>query len=123
MPLEQVAVDGPDATDHAVSRSSFDQFADGASATLRGDDHRPVLDERAFVDQVGDVLAGGAPANRPPLRNRLRPGRVEPDGMAFVHLGQIRSNGRRLRSRILHGRGSDGHTGCDGGHDVAGHHR
>ncbi len=44
--------------------------------TLCGDGEPAVLDERAGVDQVGDVLARGAPATGVPLLHRVGTRRV-----------------------------------------------
>ena len=48
-----------------------------AAAALRGDRERAVLDERARVAEVVDVLARGALARRAPARDRVGPRRVE----------------------------------------------
>ena len=48
-----------------------DQVLDLAPAALGGDREAAVLDEGAGVDQVLDVLAGGAPAGRVAAGDRL----------------------------------------------------
>ena len=61
-PSNSVAVDRADAADQAVGGRVGDQVVEVAAAALGGDDERAVLDERAVVDEVGDVLARRAPA-------------------------------------------------------------
>ena len=95
-PREQLAVDGPDATDQPVGRGVGDQVVELAPAALGGDDERPVLDERPVVDEVGDVLAGGAPATGATPGDGLRSCRVQADAVALLGLGEVGT---------LHGRG------------------
>ena len=57
---EQVAVDAADAGDQAVGGRALDQILERAPAALGGDRQRAVLDERARVAEVVDVLARGA---------------------------------------------------------------
>ena len=58
----RLAVDLADAADEAVGGRARDQLLARAPALLRGEQQRPVLDEAALVDEVGEVLARGAPA-------------------------------------------------------------
>ncbi len=66
------APDGGQAGDQAVGRGVGDQVLFGAPAALGGDRQRAVLHEAAGVDQVGDVLPGGAATPRVPLGHRRR---------------------------------------------------
>jgi hypothetical protein len=45
-----MAVDGADAGDQPVGGRAFDQVLELASASLRGDDDRPVLNEAPGVE-------------------------------------------------------------------------
>jgi hypothetical protein len=74
---EEQAVDAADAGDHAVGRGVGDQVLQAAAARLRGNRERAVFDEAAFVAQVGDVLARGAPALGVALGHGVRAGGVE----------------------------------------------
>ena len=60
-----------------------------------------VLDERARVAQVLDVLARRALTRLAPARDRLGPRRVESDHVAFVHFGQVRSHMIQIDDRTL----------------------
>ena len=71
---EQLGVDGADAADQAVGRGVGDEVVEAAPAALGGDHDRAVLDERAVVDEVGDVLPGRAPAAGPGAGRRRRGG-------------------------------------------------
>ena len=70
-----------------------DQLLDRAAAALRGDDERAVLDERARVAEVVDVLARGALAGLAAARDGVGPRGVEPDGVALAHLREIGADG------------------------------
>ena len=76
---EQLAVDGADAADQAVGRACGDEVLELATAALGGDDERAVLDERALVDEVGDVLPRRAPCPAPATRHGVGAGFVEAD--------------------------------------------
>ena len=122
--LEQVSVDGADSADHAVGRRAFDELGDGAATTLGSDHDRAVLDERSFVDEIGDVLAGGAPTHRASLGDRVGPCRVEPDGVAGLHLGEVGANVGRDRTGGYVDRRPLAHdAGLDRGDGGARHHR
>ncbi len=84
-----VAVDGPGAADHPVGGGAGDELVELATPPLGGDHRGPVLDEAALVEEVGDVLAGGALAAAPPSLDGLGPGRVEPDLVPCPHLRQV----------------------------------
>ncbi len=77
-----VAVDVADAGDEAVRRRALDELLLGAPAFLGREDQRPVLDERVGVDEVGEVLAGGAPALVVALGHRVGAVLVEAEGVA-----------------------------------------
>ena len=66
------AVDLADAADEPVGGRARDQLLARAPALLRGEQQRPVLDERAVVDEVGEVLARGALAALVAARDRVR---------------------------------------------------
>lgn len=51
----------------AVGRGIGDQILVGAPAALRRNGQRAVLDEAAVIDQIGDVLPGGAATLLVPL--------------------------------------------------------
>ena len=51
----------PDAAHEAVGGRARDQLLAGAPLLLGGEQQWPVLDERPRVEQLGEVLAGGAP--------------------------------------------------------------
>ena len=95
-----------------------------AAAALGGDDHRPVLDERAVVDEVGDVLARGAPADLAPPLDRVGASRVEADLVAGDDLGEVGADVRRILHRVD---GQLGHAApsprLHAGDDGALHHR
>ena len=60
--------DASDTADETVGGCTREQLLDRASPTLSGDDERRVLDERALVEQVRDVLTRGAStAGVPPV--------------------------------------------------------
>ena len=86
---EQVAVDRAQARHQPVGRRPGDQVVDRPAAALRRDDQRAVLDECPRVAEVLDVLPRRALPGRPAAGHHVRPGRVEPDGVAVEHLTQI----------------------------------
>ena len=97
------------AADQAVGRGAGDQLLELAAAALGGDREAPVLDEAARVDEVGDVLAGGAAAARVAPVDRVGPRRVLGQGAPAKDLGQVLPPaviGRRI-SLLLHA-----HTIC-----------
>ena len=63
--------------DQAVGRGVGDQILFRAPAALRGNGQRAVLDEAAGIDQVGDVLPGGAATSLVPLGDRCFAALVE----------------------------------------------
>ena len=97
VPLEQIAVDRADPADHPVGRSALDQLVDRTPPALSRDHQRAVLDERAFVDEVGDVLACGAPTDRPASFDRLGTSCIETHRVTGVHLLEVGSNRPRDR--------------------------
>jgi len=86
---EAIAVDTADAADQSVARRRGDQVVDGTSPTLGGDHEWAVLDERTVVDEVGEVLAGGAPTPLASARDRIGSTGVEADRVTFEHLTEI----------------------------------
>ena len=89
-----------DAADHAVGRRALDQLVDATAAALRGDDDRAVLDERALVDEVGDVLAGRAPADlAAPLATASGRAASRPIAWRAMRLGEVGPDARRDRPR------------------------
>ena len=72
---EELAVDARRARHEAVGGRARDEVVEVAAGALGGDREAPVLDERARVDEVGDVLARGAPAGRAAALDRLGPRR------------------------------------------------
>ena len=68
---EVLAVDPGRPGDQAVGGRSLDQLGERSAPPLRGDRVAPVLDERARVDQVLEVLAGGPAAGRVAALDRL----------------------------------------------------
>ena len=79
----------PRPDDQPVGRRPGDQVVDRPAAALRGDDQRAVLDERPRVAEVLDVLPRRALPGRPAAGHHVRPGRVEPDGVAVEHLTEV----------------------------------
>ncbi len=107
------AVDGADARHQAVGRGAGDEVLERAPATLRGHHEGPVLDERALVEEVGDVLAGGAVPAGVAAGHGLVTSGVEAAGVAVRDLGEIgaRTGGgpvRNRRPRPVRGRGDGG---------------
>ncbi len=124
---EQLGVDGADATDEPVGGRVGDQVVEAAPAPLAGDHDRAVLDERAVVDEVVDVLAGRAPLPGAPFGDGIGTRLVETDAMALQHVGEIGAHHRRAvdgRRPHRHGRGcllvvGDG---LQAHQQIAGHH-
>ena len=79
----------PIAADQPVGRRALDELLQRAAPALRGDDERRVLDEAAVVDEIGDVLAGGARARGVPARDRVGPAVIEPDVVTLDDFGEI----------------------------------
>ena len=90
------AVDLADARRRARRRACARSAPRASAALLGGEQQRPVLDEGALVDEVGEVLARGAPPALAAARDRLGARRVEPDRVALAH----RLAGRRARRRV-----------------------
>ncbi len=123
-PAEEVAVDRADAADQAVGGRVGDEVGEVAPAALGGDHQRAVLDERAVVDEVGDVLPRRAPVAVAAPGDGIGPGLVEPDAVALDRLGEIGSQcsavAHRGPSRLVR---LIGHVGDRLEHDesIAGH--
>ena len=73
---EEVAVDARRARHQPVARGAGDQVGKVAAVALGGDREASVLDERIRVDEIGDVLPGGAAVAGAPAFDRVGPGRV-----------------------------------------------
>jgi hypothetical protein len=71
-----MAVDPRRAGEQAVAGRARDQVIEVAPLALRGDREAPVFDPGPGIDQVVDVLPGGAPAPLVTLGDRLRPGGI-----------------------------------------------
>ena len=118
----RLAVHRAEAADHPVARGAGDEVLQAAAAALRGDDHRPVLHERAVVHQVVHVLAGGAAADLAPPGDGIGAGGVQPDLVAGHHLRQVVTDVGRVLHRRGHHFGHLHHTGLQAGHPRAFHH-
>src|SRR5262245_40570759 len=86
---EQITVDSGGPADEAIRRRARDQVVELATAPLRGDRETPVLDERASVHEVGDILARGSPPGRVTTIDGLGSRLVEGELTPIQHLGQI----------------------------------
>ena len=73
---EEVAVDARRACHQAVARGPGDQIREVAAMALGGDREASVLDEGVRVDEVGDVLPGGAPVPGAPALDGVGSGGV-----------------------------------------------
>ena len=98
---EQVAVDARGPAHQPVGGGALDEFGDVAAVSLSGDREPPVLDERSRVDQIGDVLAGGAPVCRVPAFDRVGAGRVFGQRAPPQQLGVIVADGLVTHRRGL----------------------
>src|SRR5207237_2600028 len=78
-----------DPADKAVSRRPRDEFLEGTTPALGGDDERCVLHEAPVVHEICDVLARGPLAGRAPAGNRVGATVVETDIVAFDDLGEV----------------------------------
>ena len=96
---EQIAVDVADTADQPVGRCVRDQVGDVAATALGCDHRRSVFDERVGVDQVREVLAGGALALSVTLLDRCAPSCIEPGLVTGDDFGEIRRTaaGRTVR--------------------------
>ena len=56
---------------------------------MRGDHDRAVLDERAVVDEIGDVLARRSATDRASPGDGIGACRIEPDRVTGLHLGEV----------------------------------
>src|SRR5437773_1170108 len=79
---DRLTFDLADAADQTVGGGAVDEVVELAPPSLRSDDERSVLDERAFVAQVVDVLARGALAGPSSSFDRIRPRRVGAERVA-----------------------------------------
>ena len=73
---EKITVDPRGARHQPVGGCPRDQVVELAAEPLGGDGEPAVLDERARVDEIVDVLAGGASVRGVPALDRVGPGRV-----------------------------------------------
>ena len=100
-----------------------------AAAALRGDGQRAVLDEAAGVDQVGDVLPGGAAASLVALGHSGLPTLVEGDQVALPDLVEVgprpvEIHCRRGRFAVAVGAGpGEDQQWIAGADDLAGRHQ
>ena len=90
---EQVAVDARSAPHQTVGGRALDQLVEVATLALRGYREPPVLDKRAGVDQIGDVLARGPPALLVAALDRVRACGVLGEGAPPQQLGEIVADG------------------------------
>jgi hypothetical protein len=70
---EVLAVDAGGACHQTVGGRAGDQIVEVAAEPLGGDREPAVLDERPGIDEIVDVLAGGAPVRRASALDRIRP--------------------------------------------------
>ena len=87
--VEQGTVDGTDPGDHPVGGGVVDEVLDGAARALSGDDPGAVLDPGTFIDEMVEVLSGGAMAGLASPGHRVGPAVVQHDVVTFEDLGQI----------------------------------
>ena len=107
---EQLAVDAAHAGDHAIRRAPFDEILLGPSLTLRRQDERAVLHERAVVHEVEHVFACCALSRAPPPLDRFGPCLVLGPRPPPQHKGKVRANVVEVERLLrLHVR-----TGCRG---------
>ena len=83
----------------AVGGSPLDQVLNRAGRPLRGDGQPAVLDERTLIDQVGDVLPGGAPTVGVPAFDHLRASLVERVAVPAKRLAQVVADMVRVGAR------------------------
>ena len=120
---DRVAVDAGDAADQAVGRGVADEVVEVAATPLSRNRERPVLDEGSGIDEVGQVLTGGALTASVAAANCVGPGRVPPELVAPLDGGQIGSVGDRMSDigvlrRVVLDQGR-----IDRDQDLAGTHR
>src|SRR5262249_24372827 len=96
--FEQITVNSPDASDHAVGRRVLDQVLNGAPSTLSGDDDWTVLDEGAWIAEVFDILARGSLSGLSSSRDGFGAGIVEADRVAVERFRQIRADAIQIDS-------------------------
>ena len=130
-PAEQFTVHIADTTESPSAGVDADQILDIATAPLRRDHERSVLDEGAVVDQIIEVLASGAMVASMPTRDRLGAMLVEADRMPIEYLSQVVAFESDRADR--HGIRPDGdgadialvqlHQGLPGVHRVTGGHQ
>ena len=88
------------ASDQPVGGGVAQQVIEGSSISLGGDRQRAVLDERARVAQIGQVLPGRAVPVAVAAGNRLGTGFVEYERVPIQYLDQVGPQAeqrRRLR--------------------------
>ncbi len=103
-----------------VGGSPLDQLLDRAGRPLRGDGQTAVLDERTLIDQVGDVLPGGAPALGVPAFDHLRASLVEGGAAPADGLAQVVADVVRVGARGAFGRAARGARRLGVGDGLAG---
>ncbi|MDT4831994.1 hypothetical protein FQZ97_655290 [compost metagenome] len=93
-----------DAGHQAIRRALFDQFFQRAASALGGQGQGAVFDEAAGIQQVVEVLAGGALAGLAPPGDRLRAARIRGDGVAFERFGEVGADMFEIEAFLgLHG--------------------
>ena len=92
---EQVAVDACRARDEPVGGGARDQVGQIAAKSLGGDREPSVLDERARVDEILDVLARGASVACVPAFDRIGARRVLGERATPQQFGVIVADGLR----------------------------
>ena len=86
---EQGAIDRADAADQAVGGADLQQMFGRVAAALGGHGEGAVFEEGARIDQVVDVLPGGALVAGPAAGHGLGPRLVQGGQPAGVDLGQV----------------------------------
>ena len=99
---EQVAVDAGRARDEPVGGGARDQVGQIAAKSLGGDREPPVLDERARIDQILDILPRGSPVACVPAFDRIGARRVFGERATPQQFGVIVAESARQAS-VAHG--------------------
>ena len=90
---EVLAVDARGARHQTVGGRAGDQVVEVAAEPLGGDREPAVLDERSGVDEIVDVLAGGAPVRRASALDGVWPCGVLGQRPAAQQLGVVVTDG------------------------------